>query len=94
MEIKKKREGAKLTLAPVGRIDTTTAPELEAVSLDGVEELVLDLAEIRFISSAGLRVMLSAQKKMAGKSMKIENANSTVREVFEIAGFADFFTFV
>ena len=94
MEIKKIREGAKLMLAPVGRIDTMTAPELEAVSLDGVEELVLDLAEIRYISSAGLRVMLSAQKKMAGKSMKIENANPTVREVFEIAGFADFFTFV
>ena len=95
MEIKKNEEGFKLTLAPVGRIDTTTAPELEAaLVLDGVEELVLDLAGIRYISSAGLRVMLTAQKKMAGKSMKIANANPAVREVFEITGFANFFTFV
>ena len=92
-EIKKNEEGAKLTLAPVGRIDTTTAPELEAVSLDGVEELVLDLAEIRYISSAGLRVMLSAQKKMAGKSMKIAHAKPAVKEVFDITGFSDIFTF-
>ena len=95
MEIKKSKEGAKLTLAPVGRIDTMTAPELEAaVAVDGIEELVFDLTEIRYISSAGLRVILSAQKKMAGKSMKILNANPSVREVFEITGFANFFTFV
>ena len=93
MEIKKNEEGFKLTLAPVGRIDTTTAPELVAVALDGVEDLVLDLAEIRYISSAGLRVMLSAQKKMAGKSMKIANAKPAVMEVFDITGFTDIFTF-
>ena len=94
MEIKKSVEGAKLTLAPIGRVDTITSPELEAaVVLDGVEELIFDLAEVDYISSAGLRVLLSSQKKMAGKSMKIANAKPAVMEVFEITGFSDIFTF-
>ena len=94
MQINKNQEGNKLTLAPIGRVDTITAPELEAaVVLDGVEELVFDLAQVDYISSAGLRVLLSAQKKMAGKSMKIANSKPAVKEVFDITGFSDIFTF-
>ena len=94
MEINKNLEGAKLTLAPVGRVDTITSPELEAaVQLDGVEELVFDLAQVDYISSAGLRVLLASQKKMAGKVMKIANAKPAVKEVFDITGFSDIFTF-
>ena len=94
MEINSTREGAKLTLAPKGRVDTLTAPELEkAVTFDGVEELVFDLAAVDYISSAGLRVLLSAQKKMMGRSMVITGACPAVREVFDITGFSDIFTF-
>jgi len=94
MEIKKTAEGSKLTLAPLGRVDTLTSPELEAaIVLDGVEELVFDLGAVDYISSAGLRVLLSAQKKMAGKSMVIVHAKPAVKEVFDITGFSDIFTF-
>ena len=94
MQINKNQEGDKLTLAPIGRVDTITSPELEAaVVLDGIEELVFDLAQVDYISSAGLRVLLSSQKKMAGKSMKIVNAKPAVKEVFDITGFSDIFTF-
>ena len=94
MQINKNQEGNKLTLAPIGRVDTITSPELEAaVVLDGIEELVFDLAQVDYISSAGLRVLLSSQKKMAGKSMKIVNAKPAVKEVFDITGFSDVFTF-
>ena len=94
MQINKNQEGNKLTLAPIGRVDTITSPELEAaVVLDGIEELVFDLAQVDYISSAGLRVLLSSQKKMTGKSMKIVNAKPAVREVFDITGFSDIFTF-
>ena len=94
MQINKNTEGTKLTLAPIGRVDTITSPELEAaIVLDGVEELVFDLAQVDYISSAGLRVLLSAQKKMAAKSMKIANAKPAVKEVFDITGFSDIFTF-
>lgn len=94
MEIKKTLEGAQLTLAPIGRVDTITAPELEAaVVLDGVDELVFDLDAVDYISSAGLRVLLASQKKMAGKSMKIAHAKPAVMEVFDITGFTDIFTF-
>ena len=94
MQINKNQEGNKLTLAPIGRVDTITSPELEAaVVLDGIEELVFDLAQVDYISSAGLRVLLSSQKKMTGKSMKIVNAKPAVKEVFDITGFSDIFTF-
>ena len=94
MQINKNQEGNKLTLAPIGRVDTITAPELEAaIVLDGVEELVFDLAQVDYTSSAGLRVLLSAQKKMAGKSMKIANSKPAVKEVFDITGVSDIFTF-
>ena len=94
MQINTKLEGAELVLAPVGRIDTITSPELEAVIvLDGIETLIFDLGQVDYISSAGLRVLLSAQKKMAGKSMKIINAKPAVKEVFDITGFSDIFIF-
>ena len=94
MQINKNQEGGKLVLSPIGRVDTITSPELEAaVVTDGIDELVFDLAQVDYISSAGLRVLLSAQKRMAGKSMKIANAKPAVKEVFDITGFSDIFTF-
>lgn len=96
MEINKKAEGTKLTVALEGRLDTTTSPELEASineSLDGVTDLVIDLEKLEYMSSAGLRVMLAMQKKMmqAG-SMKVVNVNDTIMEIFEITGFKDILT--
>lgn len=94
MKINKIAEGTRLTLAIEGRIDTITAPELEAeIVTDGIDELVFDLANVDYISSAGLRVLLASQKKMAGKSMKIANARPPVMEVFDITGFSSIFTF-
>ena len=96
MTINKQQNGAALTLALEGRLDTTTAPQLEAelkASLNGVESLILDFSKLDYISSAGLRVLLSAHKQMAGKSgMKIRNANEIVQEVFDVTGFADLLT--
>ena len=96
MEIEKKLEGTKLTLAPIGRLDTITAPELEAEmsqSLGNAESLVLDFSKLEYISSAGLRVLLSAHKAMVSKGgMKVTNVNEIVREVFEVTGFTDILT--
>jgi len=96
MEINKNLEGSKLVIGLVGRLDTTTAPELEAelkASLGGVEELVLDLVNLDYISSAGLRVLLAAQKTMnAQGNMKITNVKPEIMEVFEITGFSDILT--
>ena len=93
----KNQEGTKLTVALEGRIDTLTAPQLEtelAPLLGGVEALVLDLTQVAYISSAGLRVLLSTHKKMlaAGGSLTISNAVPAVREVFDITGFSDILT--
>lgn len=94
MKIEKKLNEKKLVIKLEGRLDTTTAPQLEAElknSLDGVAELVFDLGALEYISSAGLRVLLSAYKTMRGKgSMKITNANELVQEVFEVTGFSAF----
>lgn len=96
MEILKKQTDSALTLALQGRLDTTTAPQLEEAlqaSLDGVTELVLDFADLKYISSAGLRVILSAQKTMNKQgSMKICHVCSDIMEVFEITGFSDILT--
>lgn len=96
MIINKTAEQAKLCLAPVGRLDTTTSPELEKeldASLDGVKELIIDLKKLSYISSAGLRVILKAQKRMNARgSMKITGVNDTIMEIFEITGFADILT--
>ena len=96
MNIRKQQEGNTLSLALEGRLDTNTAPSLEAElkqSVDGVEELCLDFADLAYISSAGLRVLLSAQKIMnkQGK-MVIRNANPEIMEVFEVTGFVDILT--
>ncbi len=94
MKIEKKLNEKTLVIEPEGRLDTTTAPQLEAElknSLDGVTELVFDLGALEYISSAGLRVLLSAYKTMRSQgSMKITNANELVKEVFEVTGFSDF----
>ena len=96
MNITKTIDGATLTLCIEGRLDTTTAPDLETLlnaSLDNVSELVLDFEHLDYLSSAGLRVLLSAQKRMNKQgSMKLLHVNETVKEVFEITGFADFLT--
>ena len=93
---KKTAEGGKLTVALTGRLDTTTAPELEQGlkdSLSGVTELVLDLKSLDYVSSAGLRVFLSTQKTMKSQgSMKVINVNEDVYEIFEVTGFTDILT--
>lgn len=96
MEIKKNVSGSTLEVALVGRLDTTTAPELEAElkdSYEGVEELKLDFSQLEYISSAGLRVLLSAQKVMnkQGK-MAIYNVNEDIMEIFDVTGFSDILT--
>ena len=91
MEIIKTREESTLILALQGRLDTNTAPRLEQTlteELDGVTELVLDFEEIDYISSAGLRVLLAAQKRMKKQgSMKLVNVSEVVNEIFEVTGF-------
>ena len=92
-----KTAGSTTTLALSGRLDTTTAPELEAALADvssGAKELVLDMNELAYISSAGLRVILKAQKLMlgVGGTMKLIHVSETVQEVFDITGFSDFLT--
>ena len=96
MEIKMNKEGNKLTIALTGRLDTMTAPELDKAineNIAGVEELVLDLKELDYMSSAGLRVLLSAEKKMkiCGR-MVVKNVNEMIMEIFEVTGFADILT--
>lgn len=96
MTIEKAQNGTGYTLSLAGRLDTTTAPELEAAltpCLADAEELTLDFKELEYISSAGLRVLLSAQKVMnkQGK-MVLKNVNETVMEVFEVTGFVDILT--
>ena len=96
MKITKKLEGTVLTLALEGRLDTTTSPQLEtllASDLDAVTELVFDFTSLDYLSSAGLRVLLTAQKRMSRQgTMRLRNVNPTVKEVFDITGFADFLT--
>lgn len=96
MEIKKTVNGSTLTIALEGRMDTTTAPKLEAelkTALDGITALVIDLNELKYISSAGLRVLLAAQKVMNRQgSMVIRNANADLMEIFEVTGFCDILT--
>lgn len=93
MTINKTMNGSVLTIALEGRLDTTTAPELEAAlktSLDGVTELVMDFSKLDYISSAGLRVLLSAHKTMMKQGgMKVTNANEMVKEVFDVTRFSD-----
>ena len=93
MKITKSLNGTALSIALEGRLDTTTAPDLEKElkdSIDAATELTLDFAKLDYISSAGLRVLLFAHKTMAKKGgMKVVNANEMVKEVFDVTGFAD-----
>lgn len=96
MKIKKNLNGTALEIALEGRLDTVTAPDLEkelGQSLEGVTDLTLDFSRLDYISSAGLRVLLSAHKTMSAKgSMKVTHVSEIVREVFEVTGFADILT--
>ena len=95
MEIKKQQTDSVLNVALSGRLDTVTAPELDASlkDLSGVTELILDFAQLSYISSAGLRVILALQKAMSRQgSMKLTHVSSDVMEVFEITGFCDILT--
>lgn len=96
MTINKTLNNTQLTLSIVGRLDTSTAPQLETVvieDLNGVSDLVIDCKELEYVSSAGLRVILKAQKKMSAVgSMKVVNVNDPIMEVFEITGFSDILT--
>ena len=96
MDIKKIANANAVTLELAGRLDTTTAPQLEAElkdCMDAADELTLDLANLEYISSAGLRVLLAAQKVMGKKKgMKLHNVCAEIMEVFEITGFSDILT--
>ena len=96
MTIEMKKEGSALTISLEGRLDTVTSPELEktlAEALGGVKELTFDLGNLEYVSSAGLRVLLSAQKTMnAQGKMVVKNVGETVGEIFEVTGFSDILT--
>ncbi len=96
MEIKKEQNGNELTVSIIGRLDTTTAPQLEAElrgGVTGVEKLILDMKDLEYLSSAGLRVILAAQKVMNKQGeMVVRNVNDTIREIFEVTGFIDILT--
>ena len=96
MKITKKQNGTALEVAVEGRLDTVTAPEFEKEimeSIKGIDELTLDFANLEYISSAGLRVLLSAQKVMNQQgSMKIVHVGEVIQEIFEVTGFSDILT--
>ena len=97
MTIKKTVDGSTLVLALEGRLDTTTAPQLEnelKVSLYDIKALTLDMEKLEYLSSAGLRVLLAAQKQMQKQKaeMVVVNVNEIIMEVFEITGFVDIIT--
>ena len=96
LNITKNTNETGLTVALTGRLDTVTAPELEKElrdSLDGVSALTIDMAALEYISSAGLRVLLSAQKTMNKQGeMKVVHVGDTIMEIFEVTGFSDILT--
>ena len=96
MTIQQIKNGNALTIVLEGRLDTMTAPELEETlktALEGVEGLTFDFEKLDYISSAGLRVLLAAQKTMNQQgSMKVKNANEIIMEIFEVTGFSDILT--
>ena len=97
MTINKTQDGSRLEIAIEGRLDTMTAPSLEEEiknSLEGIKELIFVFFDLAYVSSAGLRVLLSAQKTMNKQgTMTIRNANEEVMEIFEVTGFVDILTF-
>ena len=96
LNIEKKGNASELTVALTGRLDPTTAPELEKelkASLDCVTTLVIDMTALYYISSAGLRLLISAQKTMNKQGeMKVVHVNETIMEIFEVTGFSDILT--
>ena len=96
MTIEIKKEAKSLILKIAGRLDTTSAPEMEKAvkeNISGVEKLIIDMEKLEYISSAGLRVLLSAKKKMDDTgSVKIKNVSEPIMEVFEITGFNEILT--
>ena len=96
LNIKKNLDDTKLTVYLEGRLDTTTAPQLEEsmkASINGVTELVMDFEKLEYISSAGLRVLLSCQKIMSKQgSMKVVHVSDLIKEIFEVTGFIDILT--
>ena len=96
MTIDKERQGSDLLVKLGGRLDTTTAPELEEAlqaELPDTETLTINFQELDYISSAGLRVLLSTQKVMQKKGgMKVTGVNDTIMEIFEVTGFSDILT--
>ena len=96
LNIDKKTEGTKLCICLEGRLDTVTSPELEKElmnSLNGMTELMLDFEKLEYISSAGVRVLLAAQKIMNKQgTMKVTHVNDTTMEIFEVTGFTDILT--
>lgn len=98
LNINKTIENGKAVFSLEGRLDTTTAPELEKElkdSFDEIQELTLDLEKLEYISSAGLRVLLLAHKSMNGRgNMKVANANEIIMEIFEVTGFSDILTII
>ena len=98
LNITKSAENNALTIALEGRLDTTTAPELETelkAALPGIVSLTIDMSKLEYISSAGLRVLLSAQKIMNKQGeMKIVGVNDVIMEIFEVTGFSDILNIV
>ena len=96
MLINKTQNGDSLTIALDGRLDTTTAPQLEAEvvsNLEGVKNFVIDMEKLVYVSSAGLRVLLKAQKTMNKQgSMVIKNVSEEIKEIFEVTGFDELLT--
>ena len=96
MTINVNKEGEKLVLSPEGRIDTVTAPEFSKTiedNLEGVKDLVIDFEKLEYISSAGLRVLLTTQKNMSKMgSMKLIHVSDVIMDVFNITGFVDILT--
>lgn len=96
MTIEKTMTDGALTITPVGRLDSLTAGELEAVVNESVGEaltkLTFDMKDVDFISSKGLRVLVAAYKKMNGKEVLLENVNASVREVLKLSGLTRVFT--
>ena len=98
LNINVKSEGEKLTVKLEGRLDTTTSPELESelgMNLDGIKELVFDFNGLEYLSSAGLRVLLNAQKTMNQQvEMNVTGVSDAVKEIFDVTGFSDILTVV
>ncbi len=96
MTITKNTNGDALEIAIEGRLDTTTAPDLEKEvkdSVEGIKKLTFDMAKLEYISSAGLRVLLASQKIMNKQGeMSVKNANEDIMEIFEVTGFSDILT--